>query len=77
MVAMTTPEEPTGRRGRRARPRVVAPSTDDPFVRNGSGLVGGPLGRRAGSARSWWTPLRVVLALAVLTLMLAWWQKEP
>jgi uncharacterized membrane protein len=56
---------------------LVAPSRDDPFIRRGSGLLGGPVGRRALVGRSWWTPLRVVLVFAVFVVMLGWWQKEP
>jgi uncharacterized membrane protein len=43
---------------------VVAPSRDDPVVRLGSEVLGGPLGRRARTdSHRWWTPLRVMLAL--------------
>jgi len=46
--------------------RVVAPSDDDPLIRAGSDRIGGPLGFRAWQGASWWSPLRVVLALAGL-----------
>ena len=55
---------------------VVAPSRDDPVVRGGSEVVGGPLGRRAGTGRSWWTPLRVLLALTFLTCGVGLVQKD-
>lgn len=55
---------------------VVAPSRDDPVVRGGSEVVGGPLGRRAGTGRSWWTPLRVLMALTFLTCGLGLVQKD-
>jgi uncharacterized membrane protein len=45
---------------------VVLPSQDDAVVRGASTLIGGPVGRRAVTGRSWWSPLRVVLLLAVL-----------
>jgi uncharacterized membrane protein len=58
---------------------VVAPSRDDELVRGLSDGVGGPLGRHAavGARRSWWTPLRVIVALAVLFCVLGWVQKLP
>jgi uncharacterized membrane protein len=56
---------------------VVAPSLDDPVARASSGTVGGPLGRRAVSGRSWWTPLRVTLAVATVVFGLGIFQKSP
>ena len=55
---------------------VVLPSRDDPVVRLGSEVVGGPLGRRASPARAWWTPLRVLLALTFLTFGVGLVQKD-
>ena len=46
--------------------RRVAPSHADPLVRWGSEGLGGPLGRRVAFGSSWWTPLRVLVVLAVL-----------
>jgi uncharacterized membrane protein len=43
-----------------------------------SRLIGGPWGRHAGlSPSSWWTPLRVLLAMTCVTLVLAFVQKSP
>jgi uncharacterized membrane protein len=56
---------------------VVAPTRDDPVVRLGSEVIGGPLGRRARTGGGWWTPLRVLLALTFLTCGLGMLQKEP
>ncbi len=43
-----------------------------------SRIVGGPLGRHAVLGRHWfWTPLRVVLLLATITLTLGWLGKAP
>jgi uncharacterized membrane protein len=54
------------------------PSRDDPVVRAASGAVGGPWGRHGAlGLRRFWTPLRVLLALTILTLALAWLQKSP
>ncbi|MGH3903799.1 MAG: glycosyltransferase family 87 protein [Pseudonocardiaceae bacterium] len=54
------------------------PSWTDPVPRLASGIVGGPLGRHAVVGRHWfWTPLRVVLLLATITLALGWLAKAP
>jgi uncharacterized membrane protein len=47
----------------------VVPTRSDPLATSGSAVIGGPLGRfaRVGSAiraRSWWTPLRVMIVMA-------------
>ncbi len=62
-----------------ARPAsgVVLPSTDDPLV---AGLVeglGGPPGRfaRMQDSRTWWTAMRVLIALTIITCTLGWAQK--
>jgi uncharacterized membrane protein len=55
---------------------VVAPTQDDPVVRLGSEVVGGPLGRHAAGGRGWWTPVRVLLALTFLTCGLGLLQKD-
>jgi uncharacterized membrane protein len=61
-----------------AGPARVVPTWSDPLAIAGSRLVGGPLGRHAlvGRAR-FWTPLRVVLLLAVAVLALSWLGKSP
>jgi uncharacterized membrane protein len=50
---------------------VVAPSREDPVVRAGSEVLGGPLGARArlGAAR-FWTPLAVLLLLTTAAMLL-------
>jgi uncharacterized membrane protein len=56
----------------------VVPSWTDPVPRLASRIVGGPLGRHAVLGRHWfWTPLRVVLLLATITLALGWLVKAP
>ncbi|HEU4676778.1 MAG TPA: glycosyltransferase 87 family protein [Motilibacteraceae bacterium] len=54
------------------RPALVAPSRDDPVVRSLSEVVGGPVGPRlrAGAA-ALWTPTRVCVVLAVVTMVAA------
>ena len=56
----------------------VPPTWTESFPRKVSRLVGGPLGRHAQVGRQWfWTPLRVILLLAVVTLAAAWLFKVP
>lgn len=57
--------------------QVVAPTLADPLARSGSPTVSGPLGRHARSGRSWWTPLRVTLAIASIVFGLGVVQKSP
>jgi uncharacterized membrane protein len=54
----------------------VAPTHEDPFVRSSSEVVGGPSGRRS-LGHPWWTPVRVVLAVACVAWLLAMVQKAP
>jgi len=58
---------------------VVLPTHDDALVSGLSDGIGGPVGRHAaiGARRSWWTPLRVIVALAVVFSVLGWVQKLP
>jgi uncharacterized membrane protein len=60
------------------RPDRVIPSWVDPVAAQASEAVGGPWGRHAVTGRaSFWTPLRICLLFAVLTLALAWLKQEP
>lgn len=56
----------------------VVPSWTEPLVSKASPLIGGALGSHAviGRAR-YWTPLRVILAMAILTCALGWLFKAP
>jgi len=56
---------------------VVAPSVDDPWLRAGNEVVGGPLGEHARTGGSWWTPLRVLLVLVTVCFGLGMVQKAP
>src|SRR4051794_5967232 len=58
------------------QPEVVPPSRADPFVTAASESIGGPVGRHAGG-HWWWTPVRVVLAVAALTFLGGMVQKTP
>lgn len=57
----------------------VRPSDEDPVAAGLVTAVGGPPGVHAAppDPRRFWTPLRVVLAMAVLALCAAWVQKAP
>ena len=51
-----------------APPRLdVQPARTDAFVAAMSESLGGPLGRYAEVVRAWWSPARVILAVATLT----------
>ena len=55
---------------------VARPSLDDPVATAASEVVGGPVGEHA-APHPWWTPVRVVLAVAVLAYALGMVQKSP
>ncbi|HEX4700709.1 MAG TPA: hypothetical protein VH352_01145, partial [Pseudonocardiaceae bacterium] len=56
----------------------VVPSWTESIGRQASRIIGGPLGRHASVGRHWfWTPLRAVLLIAVVTLMMSWFVKSP
>lgn len=48
---------------------TVAPTRDDPLVRSGCEVLGGPAGRRIRPGGVWWTPIRVLLALTVVVFV--------
>lgn len=54
-----------------------APSRDDPTIARASAVIGGPLGRYARIDARWWTPIRVLLAIATFTLVLGYGEKLP
>ncbi|HEY3604774.1 MAG TPA: glycosyltransferase 87 family protein [Sporichthyaceae bacterium] len=56
---------------------LVSPTRDDPTIAAGSEVLGGPMGRRALPGGSWWTPLRVLLALTIVCLALGVVEREP
>ncbi len=57
---------------------IERPADSDVVVRGLSQSIGGPLGSHAAAPRRrFWTPVRVVLALAVLLLAVHWLQKSP
>lgn len=56
---------------------IAAPSREDPVVQAASEWIGGPFGRRGMVRRRWWTPLRIALAVASLTLALGFIADQP
>jgi uncharacterized membrane protein len=57
---------------------VSAPSRTDPFVRDATTIVGGPVGTHARlGAAYFWTPLRVLVALTMLTFSIGFVMKAP
>lgn len=74
------PDSDGGFRRRALDPRPPAvPSREDGVVAGLSEVVGGPLGDHAATAPPdrWWTPARIVLAVAIAVLVLHWVQKAP
>ena len=58
--------------------QLATPSRDDPFVAGASRVVGGPWGRFASTPSRWWfTPLRALLVLTMLTCVLGFLAKAP
>jgi uncharacterized membrane protein len=68
-------EEPAQQRSTPDGGSVVAPTHEDPAVRALSPGIGGPHGAHAGG--SWWTPVRVLLALVTVAFALGLVQKAP
>jgi len=53
-------------------------SFDDPVVTGVVDALGGPAGRHARlDQRRFWTPVRWLVLLTLLTSLLGWWQKSP
>ena len=62
----------------RVRDDVTVPSRVDPFVRDASTIIGGPVGKHARlGAATLWTPVRVLMALVMLTFTLGFVMKLP
>ncbi|MFD7917934.1 glycosyltransferase family 87 protein [Streptomyces sp. NPDC059740] len=55
----------------------VAPTVRDDVAASGSELFGGPIGRHALLGRSWWTPARVIVMVAIAMFALGMVQKLP
>ena len=55
-----------------SQPPVVLPTREDPVASSTVGWLGGPVGRWARFGSSWWSPLRVVTAVAVLAYVVGY-----
>ncbi|WP_333773677.1 glycosyltransferase family 87 protein [Streptomyces sp. IBSBF 3136] len=55
----------------------VRPTREDEVAAAGSELIGGPIGRRALLATTWWTPVRVIALVAIGMFALGLVQKAP
>jgi uncharacterized membrane protein len=66
-----------GSADRVARVITPAPTSTDATVARASRVIGGPVGRYAKPGPSWWTPLRILLAIASFTLLLGYAEKSP
>jgi len=55
---------------------LVRPSLEDPVATSASEVVGGPVGEHA-APHPWWTPVRVVLAVACLSLAIGMVARTP
>ncbi|GGW52943.1 membrane protein [Streptomyces lucensis JCM 4490] len=62
---------------RPATTEPVHPTQEDAVAAAGSELIGGPLGWRALPATSWWTPVRVIVLVAIGMFALGLVQKAP
>lgn len=57
---------------------LVLPSYDDPVVAGTATLVGGAPGRHSRFGRTgFWTPVRWIVLLTLVTSLFGWWQKSP
>jgi uncharacterized membrane protein len=57
---------------------IVLPSVEDPVVAGAAAALGGAPGRRSRvDRRRFWTPVRWLVLLTLLTSLLGWWQKSP
>lgn len=73
---MSTPPQLPLAPDRRSAPSRDLPSRTDPLVAELSRVIGGPVGRHALIGRSWFfTPMRVLMLLAVVFLSLGWFTK--
>ncbi|MEV0180291.1 glycosyltransferase 87 family protein [Streptomyces sp. NPDC050625] len=58
-------------------PDLVRPTREDEVAAAGSELIGGPIGRYALLGTTWWTPVRVVVLVAIGVFALGLVQKAP
>lgn len=59
-------------------PTAVLPSSEDPVVAGTAQALGGPPGRHSRLGRpGFWTPVRWLILLTLVTSLFGWWQKSP
>ena len=57
---------------------TVQPSREDPLVGGAAAALGGPPGRHGrADGRRFWTPVRWLVLLTLVTCLFGWWQKSP
>ena len=57
---------------------IVRPALDDPVVAGTAMALGGPPGRHGRTdGRRFWTPVRWLVLLTLVTSLFGWWQKSP
>ena len=57
---------------------IVLPSREDPVVGGTAVALGGPPGRHGRTdGRRFWTPVRWLVLLTLVTSLFGWWQKSP
>jgi uncharacterized membrane protein len=79
VTRVAEPHDATGpSTGSAPEPPARLPSRVDPTAWRAARVLGGAWGRHAGVAgRSWWTPVRWLLAMTIVTLLLGFIQKAP
>ena len=74
--SVAEPSEPTAVAPR--DPAAHLPSRSDPTAWRAARMLGGAWGRHAGITRwTWWTPLRWLFAMTMVTLLLGYAEKAP
>ncbi|WP_174887176.1 glycosyltransferase 87 family protein [Streptomyces abyssomicinicus] len=71
------PEPGTGATVAQVRVEPVSPTHEDPVAVTGSEFLGGPSGRHMLTGTSWWSPVRVVVLVAMALFALGLVQKAP
>lgn len=61
----------------RAHQAPICPSADDPLIRSGSEVIGGPIGERARRDGGWWSPIRVLMIFTAIGFIFGYLQKVP
>lgn len=57
--------------------QVVAPTLGDPLIHDDCDAIGGPIGEHASGGSGWWTPIRVLVILALVGFLVGLLAKVP